>query len=249
MDALLAELTREEVARVGRDGTIVLPIGAVEQHGPHLPVVTDTLHVEHVARAAAGLVPGSHVVAVAPTLPFGASEHHVPLGGTMSLQSRTLHSVLVDLGASLAAAGCRRLFFVNGHGGNVEIMQVAARDIALAHGVHVGSCTWWTLVADAPPRADVPVPGHAGAFETSVVAALRPDLVRSLPAERRLPDVEPFSAARSHVRYERPGALAAIDGYTDRPDLGLAEDGRSILDLASRGLADELIAFIEDTTS
>ncbi len=167
----------------------------------------------------------------------------------MSLRSRTLYTVLVDLGASLAAAGCRRLFLVNGHGGNVEIMRVAARDIALAHGVHVGSCTWWTLVEDEFPRAEVPVPGHAGAFETSIVGALRPDLVRSLPGARRLPDVETFGAARSHVRYERPGALEAIDGYTDQPDLGQAEDGRSALALAIEGLAEELLAFHENATT
>jgi creatinine amidohydrolase len=246
---LLAELTRDGVARIGQDGVVVVPIGATEQHGPHLPIGTDTLHVEHVARAAAAHVADRCAVAVAPTLPYGCSEHHLALGGTMSLQSRTLHSLLVDLGSSLAGAGCRRLFFVNGHGGNVDVMRVAARDISLAHDVHVGACTWWTLVEDHSPKAEVSVPGHAGAFETSVVAALRPELVRDVPGPRRLPDVEPFATARPHVSYERPGAMEAIDGYTDRPDLGRPDDGRAALALAIEALAAELLAFHDDATT
>ena len=226
-----------------------MPIGATEQHGPHLPIGTDTLHAEHVARAAAASVAERCVVAVAPTLPYGCSEHHVVLGGTMSLQSRTLHGLLVDLGSSLAAAGCRRLFFVNGHGGNVDIMQIAARDISLAHGVHVGTCTWWTLVENRFPKPEVRVPGHAGAFETSVVAALRPELVRDLPGPRPLPDIEPFGAPPSHVRYERPGSVQAIDGYTDQPDLGRAEDGRTALALAIEALAEELLVFHGSATT
>src|SRR5689334_5574283 len=150
-----------------------MPLGATEQHGPHLPVGTDTLHAEHVARAAAALAAERVPVAVAPALPFGCSPHHVPLGGTMSVSSTTYRSLLVELGGSLARGGCRRLFLVNGHGGNAELIQLAAREIALEHGVAVAACTWWKFVRDPSIR----VPGHAGAFETAVVQALQPHLV------------------------------------------------------------------------
>jgi creatinine amidohydrolase len=234
---VLAELTREELRALGPECVVVIPLGATEQHGPHLPLGTDTLHVEHVARAAVARVHGQAPIVLAPALAYGCSPHHVPLGATLSLSSATLRSVLVDLGGSLATAGVRRVFFVNGHGGNVELVQIAARDIMLAHHVLVGACTWWTLVEDAQMR----VPGHAGAFETAVVRALRPDLIRAAVVPRR-PDAG-GRAPDSRVRVERPGALQALDGYTDDPASGLTADGAAHLDAAVAALADALIAF------
>jgi len=234
---LVAELTRDELRALGPECVVVIPLGATEQHGPHLPLGTDTLHVEHVARAAVARVDGQAPVALAPALAYGCSPHHVPLGPTLSLSSATLRSVLVDLGGSLAGAGVRRLFFVNGHGGNVELVQVAARDIMLAHDVLVGACTWWTLVDDASMR----VPGHAGAFETAVVRALRPDLIQTAVVPRRAGSAGQAPDAR--IRIERPGALRALDGYTDDPASGLTVDATAHLDAAVAALAAALIAF------
>ena len=234
--SLLAELTRDEVRAIGAVGVVVVPLGATEQHGPHLPVGTDMFHAEHVARAAARRAAARVRIAVAPSLPFGCSPHHVPLGGTMSVSSATYRSLLVELGGSLARGGCRRIFFVNGHGGNAELVQVAARDIALAHAVHVASCTWWTLIQDPSIR----VPGHAGAFETAVMRALRPELVPdSIPAR---PGVAAH-APDPTVRIEQPGAWEALDGYTDDPAAGLDVDGQGYVDRAVAALSDALAAF------
>ena len=84
---LLNELTREEARSIAPDTLLVFPVGATEQHGPHLPVGTDHLTVEHIARAAAAEIAASVPVVVAPTMPFGSSHHHLPFGGTMSLST------------------------------------------------------------------------------------------------------------------------------------------------------------------
>src|SRR5689334_22829283 len=91
---LLHELTREEARAIAPDTLIVFPTGATEQHGPHLPVATDCMAVEHIAREAARLAAQSIPVIVAPTLPFGSSHHHLPFGGTMTLSTEVYYKVV-----------------------------------------------------------------------------------------------------------------------------------------------------------
>ncbi len=247
---LLSELTRDEARAIGRDGVVVLPLGATEQHGPHLPLGTDTLHAEHVVRGAADRLAGACPVAIAPVLPYGYSPHHVGHGGTMSIGAATYGRLLVDLGASLAAGGCRRLFLVNGHGGNRELIVLAAREIARRHDVHAGACTWWAL-AGARLRADAPdgarVPGHAGAFETAAIRALRPELVTTAPAPRTALPAHGRPEPERGYHHERPRALDELDGYTDDPALGDAAAGRLALEAGIDALADALRAFARDS--
>ncbi|MEI7772206.1 MAG: creatininase family protein, partial [Chloroflexales bacterium] len=205
MHLLLDELTRAEARALAPDALVVLPVGATEQHGPHLPVGTDRMIVEHVARAAAAQVAGAIPVVVAPTLPFGSSHHHVPFGGTLSLGTETYYRALVDLAESLIASGFRRIFILNGHGGNSELIQLVARDLALKHPATLAAAPYWTIAWDAlvAERAHVAagLPGHAGTFETSLVLALRPDLVREPRPHRDAPaDTDP--RGRSPYRAE-----------------------------------------------
>ena len=124
---LLHELTREKARELAPHTLLVLPVGAVEQHGPHLPVGTDYLTVEHVARGAAEQAQKAISVLVAPTLPFGSSHHHLSFGGTLSLATETYYRVLADLGESMIVSGFRSLVLINGHGGNHELIQLVAR--------------------------------------------------------------------------------------------------------------------------
>src|SRR5688500_12711576 len=94
---LLQELTREEANAIAPAALVVLPVGATEQHGPHLPVGTDTFAVEHLARAAAAEAARDIPIVVAPTFPFGSSPNHLPLGGTMSLGTETYYRAVSDL--------------------------------------------------------------------------------------------------------------------------------------------------------
>ena len=244
---VFAEMTRVESRSIAADGLLVLPVGATEQHGPHLPVGTDSMGAQHVARAAAAKLAASFPIAVAPTLSYGSSPHHIPFGATMSLHADTFLRVLMDLGSSLAAGGFKRLFIVNGHGGNHELIAVAARDLALEVGIEVGACSWWSLAGEelvAAGALDIGrVPGHAGAFESSLVLALDETLVRE-PRPHR--DEDPTARAGTidaKVRVERPGSWQAIDGFTDSPDAGRSDLGREFFDVAIEKLAATMAEF------
>lgn len=246
---LLEELTREEVRAVGASGLVVLPLGATEQHGPHLPVGTDTLHVAHIARTAAQRVADRVAIAVAPALPFGCSPHHLSFGGTLSLASETFVRVVRELAGSLALGGCGHIFLVNGHGGNHELAQVAARDVSLEHGVDVGVGSWWAIAGErlAGAAPGTRVPGHAGAFETAVVRALRPDLVREPSPPRPDLPADALPGGGRTYRLERPGFLEAIDGFTDDPGRGSAEQGRAYVEAGIDELASAFLDFMEAT--
>ena len=131
---LVEEMTRTEANTAAEAGALLVwPLGAIEQHGPHLPVGTDTLTIQHLTRQAAERAAPSIPIVVAPTLPFGSSHHHVPFGGTMSLGTEGYYRIVCELTESLIQSGFRRLFLVNGHGGNHELLQLVARDLALKY--------------------------------------------------------------------------------------------------------------------
>src|SRR5688572_18575176 len=107
---LFADMTREQLRTAAPQSLAVLPIGATEQHGPHLPTGTDLFAVEAIARAAAAIASARMPVIVAPSLPFGSSEHHFVFGATLSLSTETYYRVLRDLLSSLARDGFTRIF-------------------------------------------------------------------------------------------------------------------------------------------
>ena len=185
---LFSELTRNEVGELAKDGLAILPVGATEQHGPHLPSGTDAFHAEWIARKAALSLADDLAVVVTPTVPFGQSQHHLPFGGTLSLSPATFEAVLRDLCRSLAACGFQRIFILNGHGGNHDIVQIVANEVALNHRINVGCGSWWLMAHQALVEAEVSddAPGHAGVFETSIMLALRPELrARTNSGKRR----------------------------------------------------------------
>lgn len=171
----------------------------------------------------------------------------------MSLSAGTMLNVLMDLGRSLARSHVRRLFIVNGHGGNHELIAVAARDLALEEEMDVGACSWWALAAEelaAVGARDLgPFPGHAGAFESSLVLALDPALVREPRPHRDVQtDLRPGTVG-APVRIERSGSWQAIDGYTDSPDRGSADLGEVFLQVGIQKLIDTISSFFEEYSS
>ena len=241
------ELTRQEAAARVAEALVVLPVGATEQHGPHLPLGTDFLIVEHVARAAAQTASDRIDLLVAPTVPYGASHHHLPFGGTVSLSTERYYGALSDMVESLIVSGARRVFILNGHGGNHEIIQLVARDLALRLPVNLGAASYWDLAGAAlsehAPELGEHLPGHAGLFETSLLLALRSDLVAD-PLPYRAPD----EAARhaippSPFRAERHGFWQSIDGHTDSPHEASADLGQRLFDLIVPAVADAFAGF------
>ena len=177
---------------LGPDSVVVLPVGAVEHHGPHLPLVTDALIAGAVAEAAVERAAADGVDAwLLPTLTYTKSDEHAWASGTMWLGWETLMATLVDLGRSVATTPARRLLLLNGHGGNTALLGVALRELRRRFGL-------LTFAAPAGiQRAGRGVDGepdehgfgiHAGFGETSLVLHLRPDLVDMTLAARSVPE-------------------------------------------------------------
>ena len=246
---LLHEITREEAAVRAANALVVLPVGATEQHGPHRPLGTDVLIVEHITREAAREARPALDVLVAPTLHVGSSHHHLPFGGTISLSTERYYGALSDMVESLIESGFRRIFILNGHGGNHEIIQLVARDLALKHPVNLGAASYWDLareaVAEREPELHGRFPGHAGVFETSVIIALRPELVAEPRPHRTAEELARTIVAPDQFRAERHGFWLSIDGYTDSPDLASQEWGQRLLGVIVPAVAGALVRFAQ----
>ncbi|MGH2459782.1 MAG: creatininase family protein [Chloroflexota bacterium] len=245
----LAEMTREQIRAIAPSTTVLLPTAAIEQHGPHLPIVTDTLVCTTVCQRAAENAMADTPVTVAPPVHFGSSHHHFPYPGVLSLTNSTFIEIVKETCDSLAKSGFRRIVIVNGHGGNDEAIRVAARDVALALPISIAAASYWTiawsaLVEEGKANEVGQLPGHAGAFETSLVLALRPDLVdrASLPSSLAEP---PFRAdARHQPTVIRAGhSLGDGPGYTDNPANASAEHGMRFLKIISREVAQFVVSF------
>jgi creatinine amidohydrolase len=240
----LGDLTAEDVARTAPDAVLVIPIGATEQHGPCLPMRTDALLVERVLAAGLTRLRDTRPIVVSPALPFGHSQHHL-FAAAASLRPETLLAVLRDLLDSAYRSGFRRVFVINGHGGNDECIRLAVKDGVNRHPMVLAACSYWDLVDPEWRREQEHVPGHAGAFETSLMLALAPELVIT----ERLGSAEPGPTAVHErgiapgVTVARAGDWAASGGYTDRPDGATASAGEALLDDLAERMANALDRF------
>jgi creatinine amidohydrolase len=165
--------------RAKADAMVVLPIGAIEQHGPHLPVEVDSLLGETIALRMARLVAEQEPVVVLPCLWTGISEHHMSFGGTITLDFPTFSAVVTGICKSVVRHGFRRIVLFNGHGGNDNGLRVLADELTPQLGVPVVQMTYW--YAAAQPIAAIlerqKELRHACEAETSMTMALRPELV------------------------------------------------------------------------
>src|SRR5215813_530273 len=174
------ELTAEELrAKAAADAMVILPVGSMEQHGPHLPVGVDTILTEGVCRAAAEAVADKVAVVVAPTLWCGMAEHHMAYGGTFTFDIPTYRAVLLAFLKSLERHGFKRVFIVNGHGGNIAALNAFLPDFARETSLKVRSATYFELAASdlAPVLEDQKTVHHACEVETSLMLLLAPDTV------------------------------------------------------------------------
>jgi creatinine amidohydrolase len=185
-----AELSGPGLAEAITPSTVVLqPIGSVEHHGAHLPLATDALVADALARALARHHPDLDML-VLPTLHYGLSTEHVWAPGTVSLSPSTLLALLDDVAASVLRAGAKRFAFLNTHGGNTHLLRVAAREIRARYHLYTFVLQGYAPAEHGGPPPDPREEGlgiHASLAETSVVLHLRPDLVDMSRAERSVP--------------------------------------------------------------
>jgi creatinine amidohydrolase len=218
-------LTRDEIAALAPQALLVVPVGTTEQHGPHLVTGTDARIAAAIAERAAAAATRPDTILLAPTLAYGASDHHLPFGGTLSLGVATFALVLRDLLASAASAGCRRVFVLNAHGGNSAACATAVDEAAREHGLVAATALASDLVD--PAEIEGPRRGHAGSFETSLMLALDPTAVRM---ELTAPSPGgPARQRRPGLVVAEPGRWLELDGFTDRPDQATVERGERAL--------------------
>jgi len=234
--AALGEMTRAEIAEVAPGAVLVIPFGATEQHGPRLPFGTDATVAEAVARAAAERADADTVVA--PAFPYGASDHHLDVGGALSLGWQTFAACVADLLRSAAGAGFRRVFVVNGHGGNDEPLHLAAQTAAREHEIAVGGGSYWKLAAGGLDQsAAAVVPGHGGRFEAALVLALESPAKGAAPDAATTPNAEP-----PYWREDADG-WREIDGFTDDPTPASAAEGAGYLETIVAAVAACIVDF------
>lgn len=232
------DLTREQISAVAGHAVAVLPVGAVEQHGPHLPTKTDAFVAANVARAASEQVPAAVTALVLPAMPFGYSAHHVPFGGTLSLSGQVLAATLTDLLRSVRRAGLERALLVNGHGGNVEICGMVAKQAAIELDMAVAAVSYWTTL-----DTGTDVPGHAGSFETSLMLHLAPELVVRDRFSRSGGSL--LTTGHPGVVVEDPRHWDALGGWTDDPADAEPDRGARCFAAAADAIAD-IVAQLAD---
>jgi len=225
-------------ALAARDAVVVLPVAAMEQHGPHLPVWTDSFIGHSLAVRGAELADDVPAV-VLPPMWTGLSEHHFPFGGTISLDYQTFAGVLRCITRSILADGFRKLFLLNSHGGNIEPMAVAARELAHEFGIPVCGTTITKLAPDAIKAALTTQPGvqHACEGETSLWLHLDPSQVRQDQIAQSVSSGG-FSAGDAAVtRFWSFAERAPVTGVRGDPRAATAEKGRQMFDALAAGLA------------
>jgi len=242
----MAELTYPDIqAYLKRSDLILIPMASTEQHGPHLPLSTDSVVATAVAEAAVAQVGDELDVWLLPTLEYTKSNEHAWSAGTVWLSASTLLAVLDDLGRCIATTAAKRLVFLNGHGGNSALLNVANRELRLAHGLmtflaHPG------LPADqggASATGELGMGVHGGTDETAMMLHLAPHLVDMSKGERRVPD---GMADNQYVRFGGRVSFGWLsndfhpDGYIGDPTQATPELGKELFEGAVRGFCEAL---------
>jgi creatinine amidohydrolase len=240
-------LRRGDIDRLAHaDATVIVPLGAVEQHGDHLPLDTDSYTAEVLACRAAEHAP--FPVLVAPTIWWGVSGHWMRFPGTIWVSPTTLETLIVEICSSIAAHGFRRILLLNGHAGNLGALHGSCTRLA-AVGVRAAGVHYWSLAGHALERlsrVDGGRIGHAGEIETSLQLHLRPDSVGPLPADStatRLPrSVLPPAFADAVIMPPDPASESPTGVYGD-PSSATAQLGAQAADAIVARLVEFLAAF------
>lgn len=228
----------------------MVPLGSCEQHGHHLPVFVDSIQVTAIAGDAEKRL-GDRVLLL-PTLWLGSSHHHLDFPGTVSVLPSVYSSIIKSVAQSILRAGFRRIFFLNGHGGNQVPAAQALSELACesdeADDAYLVLSNWWKMVkGDLPPEVDARRVSHACACETSLILALRPELVAfdAIREGRMALDndwVRTEDERSNRVSVFRRFHRLTASGSMGKPSAASADKGQRILDMVTN----EVVEFICD---
>lgn len=245
------EMTTEEFAALDRDRVIaVLPVAAVEQHGPHLPVYVDACLNKGVIERAIELMPADLPATVLPMMAVGKSNEHIAFPGTLTFSAETLIRLWTEIGASVARAGVRKMVIYNSHGGQRQLTEVVARELRVDHGMFVVAVNPGSLGRPAGlfPDEELRHGIHGGSVETSMMLHLRPDLVNMDKAANFAPTT--IGIEKEYRRLRANGPVAFGWSAQDLQDHGAcgnaadadAERGRQVVE----HMAAALVELLED---
>ncbi len=237
----LLDMTWPQVEALPAETPVLIPIAALEQHGPHLPLFTDSLLLGEVIRRAHEAL--ADKVLLAPLLWLGNSEHHLDFAGTMSAAPRTYLDLLKDMVANFLFHGFQRIVLLNGHGGNIVPSQQALFELRQQRrqaSELLLSATYWLLGSrpqELSPSLQQAQMGHACEWETSMMLRLRPDLVGNY---RDLPPV-PFGRAFAPAQRAWMTQERSEPGHIGQPHLASAEKG----ELLFRAFSSDVVALMQ----
>lgn len=247
------ELTWQQVAAADKNLPVVVPLGSLEQHGPHLPLLVDAIQVDEIARRVERQL--ADQMLLLPTLWLGSSHHHRDFPGTVSLRPLLYAEVIQDVARSVLRAGFRRVLFLNGHGGNRIPVADALSDLVAvddaADDAYLVVSSWWELAGPAIANCSADLQQssilHACEYETSLILALRPDLA---DLSKLAPAADALQTAWCDTENPGGGRVSLIrrfhrftaHGPLGRPQCASAEKGRRIVEAATA----EIVAFLRD---
>ena len=245
------DFSTTEYASIDAEATIaILPVAAIEQHGPHLPVSTDTAIMNGMLDTVIERLPNDLVIRILPVQAVGKSNEHLHAPGTLTLPAATLIDAWTELGASVARAGVKKLVVVNSHGGNEEIMGIVTRELRVRFSMLAVKTSWQRfgrpdgMYPDLEDRHGI----HGGDVETSLMLHFRPDLVDMGKAENFVSKVARAEKEFELLRHTGTHAFAWIasdlnpHGVVGNAAIATAEKGR----LTAEFQADGFVRLLQD---
>jgi creatinine amidohydrolase len=234
------------------DLIVVAPLGSFEQHGPHLPLTTDTDIVTAVGNAVEQRLPDN--VLLLPTLWLGHSTHHMHFAGTLDIRQMNYIAVIQDLCGSILSMGARKVLLLNGHGGNDIPVRAALREVKTSVGsrpdLHLLYASYWMLAAESMKsirESELGGLGHACEMETSVMLHLHPERVRMELVRRDGPQ-HASRYRKADMQYAKPVYSVnefheiSSSGVVGHPDLATAEKGARFF----AAIVSDVVAFVDD---
>lgn len=238
-----ADMTSKEFSQLDHERVIaVLPVGAIEQHGPHLPLSVDTCLLDGLIERAISHMPDQLLATVLPTLPIGKSNEHNRYPGTLTFSIDTLLRMWMEVGDCVAASGIRKLVIFNSHGGQISALDIVGRDLRVKHNMLVVTSSWFALGVpdDVTDDGELKHGIHGGTIETSMMLAMAPEQVHMDQAQDFKSLTEQL-ANENEILSLAPGGKLAWQIQDLNPDGACgnaleadADKGEQLIDFAAR---------------